>query len=90
MVVSQMTFRRVLDLPKVDWTHVSAERQADVVARCEQLLRQLPQVHEIEGVRKFDGAKYLYEQALVKTLELLGAPITNTTKDELLVDNFLA
>jgi len=90
MVLSSMTFRRVLDLPKVDWSTIGEVKQQQVVARCEELLSQLPQVTQIEGIKKFDGAKYLFEQALIQTLDQLGAPISEETRADYLVSQFLA
>jgi hypothetical protein len=89
MILPGYTFRRVLELPKVDWTKVSSTRKEQVVARCAELLRQLPQVEAIEGVRRLDGAKYLFERALLDTLETLGSPLTEETRAELLIDEFI-
>jgi hypothetical protein len=89
MVLPGYTFRRVLDLPKVDWTKISPARKEQVIVRCAELLRQLPQVEAIEGVRRLDGAKYLLERALLDTLEMLGSPLTEETRAELLIDEFI-
>lgn len=89
MILPGDTFRRVLDLPKVDWTNISAQKQQQVVARCQELLKQLPMITEIEGVKKFKGGLYYFEKALTDTLENLGATVDEETAAELLVENFL-
>lgn len=90
MVLPSLTFRRVLDLPKVNWSSVSDDKKSQVIARCQELLKQLPDIESIESIKRLDGAKYLFEKALMDTLEALGAPITEETRSELLIENFLA
>jgi hypothetical protein len=90
MVLPSNTFRKVLDLPKVDWSTVSDSKRDQVAGRCVELLQQLPLVEAIEGIQKLSGAKYLYEQALLKTLDALGVVIEDDTRTDLLIDSFLS
>jgi hypothetical protein len=90
MVLASNTFRKVLELPKVDWSQVSAAKCAQVVDRCVQLLQELPRVTTIEGVKKVDGAKYLYERALRETLDHLGHELSEELVQELIIEQFIA
>jgi len=90
MIIPNSAFKKVLELPNADWTSVSDQMIARVVERCQQRLAELPQVTEIEGIKKLTGAKYLYEKSLIDTLEALGAPISEETRTELLLADFLS
>lgn len=90
MVLPGTTFRRVVDdLPKVDWSAVSEDKKQKSVAKCMELLRQLPQLTAIEGVKKFEGARHFYEKALLEALEALGATVDEETKTDLVLADFL-
>jgi hypothetical protein len=89
MLIPNSAFKKVLELPNVDWSAVSETMCERVVERCQQRLQELPQVTEIEGIKNLSGAKYLYEKALVDTLELLGSPVSEETRAELLLADFL-
>lgn len=89
MVLPGSTFRHVLDLPKVDWERIDDDRKAQVAERCQSLYSELPQIKAIEGVNNTDGAKYLYERALIDTLDLLGVTVDEQTREDLLLQSFL-
>ena len=89
MILDRATFDRVLALPDVQWDKLSADRKHQVGERCLELYQQLHRITGIESVRKLSGAMYLYEQALTKTLELLGVELTADDRDELLLAGFM-
>jgi hypothetical protein len=49
----------------------------------------VPQIDAIESIKKFDGAKYLYEKALTDTLEALGSTVSDETRADLTLSSFL-
>jgi hypothetical protein len=89
MVLPGYVFRRVLELPRIDWSRVSDHQQRRVIDRCQELLSQLSDIHEIEGIKRTEAAKYLFERALIDTLELLGHGASEETRTELVLDAFL-
>ncbi len=89
MVLSREVFQQVLKLSEVDWNNVSEERRQSVVARCVQLRSEIPLIKDIEGVKKFSGGLYLYEQALTNVLTELGAELGEDTPVDLLIGDFL-
>lgn len=88
-VLPRKTFDNVLALPEINWDRVSEQKKAQIADRCIELYQQLHTIDQIEGVKKFQGALYLYEQALMKAMDILGLEITNEEKDDLLIANFL-
>lgn len=89
-VLSRTTFDRVLSLPEVNFDRLSDAKKQQIANRCIELHQELHLVTEIEGVKKFSGAKYLYEQALQKTMEILGIEISEEEKEDLLIEEFLS
>ena len=71
------------------WNTVSDSTKDRVITECQELLNQLPMITKIEGVTNISGAKYALETTITKTLELLGAPISEETIGELALANFL-
>lgn len=89
-LLSRTTFDRVLALPDVNFDRLSEAKKEQIANRCIELHQELHLITEIEGVKKFAGAKYLYEQALQKTMEILGIEISEEEKEDLLIEEFLS
>ena len=89
MKLSRDSMTRVTKLPLVSWDNQTDEIKQAIILKCQTLLKQLPEVTSIEGVKNLSGAKYVLETALLKTLENLGATVDQTQLDDLLVHSFL-
>ena len=88
-VLPRRTFDHVIALPDINWDRISDKKKAQIVDRCIELHQQQHLITEIEGVRKLSGALYLYGQALLKVMDLLGVPISEEEQHDLVIDSFL-
>lgn len=90
MKLSRDSMTRVTKLQTVVWDRQPDEVKQAITLKCQTLLKQLPEITQIEGINNLSGAKYILEKALLKTLENLGVTVDQTQLDDLLVHNFLS
>ena len=89
-ILSRKDFDNIVALPKINWDRVSETKKQAIADRCIERFQELHLITEIEGVRKFSGGKYVYEKALMETMEILGIEISEEEREDLLIEDFLS
>lgn len=90
MQISRDTMNIICAFTTLNFDALEDTTQTAIELQLRVMWNNLPNITHIEGVKNLAGAKYRLEQAIVETLDKLGAPIDELSKTERAVDAFLA
>lgn len=90
MKLARQTMTIICNFPSLNLDTLEDATKSAIEVQLRVMWNDLPKITHIEGVKNLDGAKYRLEQAIVETLDKLGAPIDELSKTERAVDSFLA
>lgn len=91
MQLTRLQMNAVADLLKIkSWDAVSTDIREKAIAKCQEMLPNIYQITEIEGVKNLAGAQAVLERACLSTLNALGAKPSDATLDQLILDRCLS